>query len=59
MLVRDGEVIRSTTRDRIRVTVRRSGRYGLRLNRGPVLEALGTPIWFERAKRVRVSTRGC
>jgi hypothetical protein len=36
-----------------------SGRYGLRLQRGQVTEAVGTPIWFTAAKRGKISTRGC
>lgn len=60
MLVRDGTVIRSTTGGTLRATVRRSGRYGLRLMRGQLVEAVGTPIFFRaRGGRPRVTVRGC
>jgi hypothetical protein len=63
MLVRDGRVIAAETARgptfTIGTTVTRSGRYGVRLMRGQILEALGTPIWFERARRSRIATRGC
>jgi hypothetical protein len=36
-----------------------SGRYGLRVQDGQVTEAVGTPIWFRKAKRGKVSVRGC
>jgi hypothetical protein len=31
----------------------------VRLIRGQVTEAVGTPIWFERAAKGRVRARGC
>jgi len=40
-------------------TVEQSGRYGLRVQNGQVTEAVGTPIWFTKAKRGKVSTRAC
>jgi hypothetical protein len=58
LLVRDGRVIATGSR-RIRRTVKATGRYGLRLVRGQVVEAVGTPIWFTRGKRGRVTVRGC
>ncbi len=48
-LVRDGRVVASGSR-RLKRTVTASGRYGLRLVRGQVTEAVGTPIWFTRAQ---------
>jgi hypothetical protein len=57
-LLRDGSVI-ATGSGSIARTVTDSGRYGLRLQRGQVTEAVGTPIWFTAAKRGRVSARGC
>jgi hypothetical protein len=57
-LLRNGRVIATGSRA-VRRTVRKSGRYGLRLVRGQVTEAVGTPIWFRAAERGRVGTRGC
>lgn len=57
-LVRDGRVIATGSRS-LQRTVAKPGRYGLRLVRGQVTEAVGTPIWFTRAKRGKVSVRGC
>jgi len=57
-LVRNGAVVATGTRSLSR-TVTTSGRYGLRLVRGQVTEAVGTPIWFTRAGRARVTRRGC
>jgi hypothetical protein len=54
----DGRVIAAGTR-RLSRTVTASGRYGVRLIRGQVTEAVGTPIWFTRAQRGRVTARGC
>lgn len=63
-LVRDGRVIRTApargASTELRATVRESGRYGLRLVRGAVVEAVGTPIWFTRAAGAgRVAAPGC
>jgi len=58
-LVHDGAVVASGAGS-LRRTVTESGRYGLRLVRGQVTEAVGTPIWFTAApSRARVSVRGC
>jgi hypothetical protein len=57
-LVRNGVVVASGVRT-LRRTVTKSGRYGLRLVRGQVTEAVGTPIWFTHGKRGRVTSRGC
>jgi hypothetical protein len=60
-LVRNGRVIAvAGVATKLRRTVTRSGRYGLRLVRGQVTEAVGTPIWFTASKRKpRVTVRGC
>ena len=57
-LLRNGSVIATGSRSIAR-TVTASGRYGLRVQDGQVTEAVGTPIWFRKAKRGRVTTRGC
>jgi hypothetical protein len=57
-LVRNGDVIATGSRS-VKRTVTRSGRYGLRLVRGQVTEAVGTPIWFTRAARARVASERC
>src|SRR5215213_2212212 len=57
-LVHDGAVVASGAGS-LRRTVTESGRYGLRLVRGQVTEAVGTPIWFTAGTRGRVTTRGC
>ena len=57
-LLRDGAVIATGSRAITR-TVKESGRYGLRVRNGRLTEAVGTPIWFTKAKRGKVSTRGC
>ena len=57
-LLRDGTVI-ATGSGSIARTVTESGRYGLRLVRGQVTEAVGTPIWFRAGGAGRVSVRGC
>ena len=57
-LLRDGAVIATGSRAIIR-TVKETGRYGLRVQDGQVTEAVGTPIWFRKAKRGRISVRGC
>ncbi len=57
-LLRDGTVIATGSRAITR-TVKETGRYGLRVQDGQVTEAVGTPIWFRKAKRGRVSVRGC
>jgi len=57
-LLRNGTVIASGVRA-VERSITKTGRYGLRLVRGQVTEAVGTPIWFRAAKRGRVSVRGC
>jgi hypothetical protein len=57
-LLRNGSVIATGTRA-ISRTVTESGRYGLRVVDGQVTEAVGTPIWFRKAARSKVSVRGC
>ena len=57
-LVHDGTVVATGERT-LRRTVTEPGRYGLRLQRGQLTEAVGTPIWFRAAKKARVSSRGC
>ena len=58
-LVRNGRVIR-TGRRKLRHTAKRSGRYGLRLVRGTITEAVGTPVSFtRRGGRGRVTVRKC
>jgi len=57
-LLRNGTVIASSVRALER-SVTKTGRYGLRLVRGQVTEAVGTPIWFRAAKRGRVWIRAC
>jgi len=57
-LLRDGTVIATGSRSLAR-TVTATGRYGLRVQNGQVTEVVGTPIWFTKAKRGKVSTRGC
>jgi hypothetical protein len=57
-LVNDGTIV-ATGRHRLEETVKASGRYGIRLLRGRVTEAVGTPIWFRKAARGKVSSRGC
>ena len=57
-LLRNGSVVATGSRSIAR-TVKRSGRYGLRVQNGQVTEAVGTPIWFRKAARGRVTVRGC
>jgi hypothetical protein len=57
-LLRNGSVIATGTRSIAR-TVTASGRYGLRVQDGQVTEAVGTPIWFRKASRGKVTTRRC
>ena len=57
-LLRDGSVI-ATGSGSIARTVTDTGRYGLRVQDGQVTEAVGTPIWFRKAKRGKVTVRGC
>jgi hypothetical protein len=57
-LLRNGAVIATGSRS-LRRTVTETGRYGVRLVRGLLTEAVGTPIWFTRAGRGRVTSRGC
>ena len=57
-LLRNGTVIATGSRAITR-RVAESGRYGLRVQNGKVTEAVGTPIWFRKANRARVTVRGC
>jgi hypothetical protein len=57
-LLRNGSVVATGSRSIAR-TVKQTGRYGLRVQNGQVTEAVGTPIWFTKAKRGKVAVRGC
>jgi hypothetical protein len=57
-LLRNGSVIATGSRAITR-NVTQAGRYGLRVQDGQVTEAVGTPIWFRKAKRGKVTVRGC
>ncbi|HET9011193.1 MAG TPA: CehA/McbA family metallohydrolase, partial [Gemmatimonadaceae bacterium] len=57
-LLRDGAVM-ATGSGSLARTVTETGRYGLRVQNGQVTEAVGTPIWFRKATRGRVTVRGC
>ena len=59
-LTANGTVIKSGS-GTLRHTTTQPDRYGIRLVRGQVVEAVGTPIWFEAGstRNARIKTRGC
>ena len=59
LLVRNGTVVATGRAPRCARRSRQPGRYGIRLLRGQFTEAVGTPIWFRKGRRGRVTVRGC